>query len=36
LYEHRGDEFGDGGANDDRVWSAIAHLTVRSRDPALA
>ena len=36
LYEHRGDEFGDAGDNDDRVWNAIANLTRRSRDPALA
>jgi hypothetical protein len=36
FYEHRGDEFGNSGDNDDRVWNAIANLTRRSRDPALA
>jgi hypothetical protein len=36
FYEHRGDEFGPAGDNDDRVWTAIANLTRRSRDPALA
>jgi Phage gp6-like head-tail connector protein len=36
LYEHRGDAFGPSGDNDDRVWEAIANLTRRSRDPALA
>lgn len=36
LYEHRGDEFGPGQDNDDRVWEAIANLCRRSRDPALA
>jgi len=36
LYEHRGDEFGAAADNDDRVWSAIANLCRRSRDPALA
>lgn len=35
-YEHRGDEFGSAGDNDDRVWAAIANLARRSRDPALA
>lgn len=35
-YEHRGDEFGPAGDNDDRVWEAIANLLRRSRDPALA
>lgn len=35
-YEHRGDEFGTAGDNDDRVWAAIANLARRSRDPALA
>ena len=36
LYEHRGDEFGSGNENDDRVWSAIANLLRRSRDAAMA
>jgi len=36
FYEHRGDEFGADSDNDDRVWSAIANLCRRSRDPALA
>jgi hypothetical protein len=36
FYEHRGDEFGAAADNDDRVWNAIANLTRRSRDPALA
>jgi hypothetical protein len=36
LYQHRGDEFGPANDNDDRVWTAIANLTRRSRDPALA
>lgn len=36
LYEHRGDEFGQANDNDDRVWSAIGNLLIRSRDPALA
>jgi hypothetical protein len=35
LYEHRGDEFGPAGDNDERVWEAIANLARRSRDPAL-
>jgi hypothetical protein len=36
VYEHRGDEFGADSDNDDRVWSAIANLCRRARDPALA
>ena len=36
LYEHRGDAFGPAQDNDDRVWSAIANLCRRTRDPALA
>ena len=36
LYEHRGDEFGSGHDNDDRVWAAITNLCRRSTDPAIA
>jgi len=35
-YEHRGDEFGADGENDDHVWSAIGRLCERSRMPTLA
>jgi hypothetical protein len=36
MYEHRGDEFGSAGDQDDRVWAAVENLCKRSRDPALA